>query len=57
MSERRGKYNARPVDFEGYHFDSQAEARRYQDLVLLVMAKEISKIGRASCRERVSMFV
>ena len=31
MSERRGKYNARKQEADGYVFDSQAEARHYID--------------------------
>lgn len=35
MSERRLKYNAKPIEFDGIRFDSQAEARRYRELILL----------------------
>jgi hypothetical protein len=35
------KYNARKVTIGGYTFDSQAEARRYQQLLLLQSAGEI----------------
>jgi len=33
--QRRAKYNAHPVDADGYHFDSLAEERRYRELRLL----------------------
>jgi len=36
------KYNARKVTQDGYTFDSQAEARRYNELVLLHRAQEIA---------------
>ncbi len=35
------KYHARKVALDGYIFDSQAEARRYQELRLLEQAGEI----------------
>jgi hypothetical protein len=44
MTERRSKYNARPVDLDGYHFDSQAEASRYNVLKLCVQAGEIKNL-------------
>lgn len=44
MSERRGKYNARPVDADGYHFDSAAEYRRYNELALLQRAGAITDL-------------
>lgn len=44
MSERRHKYNARPMDADGYHFDSLAEYRRYCELKLLHAAGAISAI-------------
>ena len=44
MSERRGKYNARPVDADGYHFDSTAEYNRYRELCLFVKAGLISNL-------------
>ena len=37
----RNKYNALPVDLDGYHFDSTAEANRYRELLLLEKAGEI----------------
>ena len=39
--EKRAKYNAKPVDQDGYHFDSQAEARRFRELALMQEAGEI----------------
>lgn len=44
MTERRHKYNARPMDADGYHFDSLAEYRRYCELKLLHAAGVISAI-------------
>jgi len=44
MTERRGKYNARSVDADGYRFDSTAEANRYRELLLLAKAGEISEL-------------
>lgn len=38
MTERRGKYNARPTEVDGHRFDSAAEARRYGELKLLERA-------------------
>ena len=35
MTERRAKYNAKPVEFDGIRFDSTAEYNRYRELVLL----------------------
>lgn len=35
MTERRSKYNAKPVEFDGIRFDSTAEYNRYRELVLL----------------------
>jgi len=35
------KYHARPVEADGYRFDSQAEYRRYCELKLLQSAGEI----------------
>jgi hypothetical protein len=44
MSQRRGKYNAQPVDLDGYHFDSLAEYRRFGELTLLQLAGEIDNL-------------
>lgn len=44
MSQRRGKYNAKPVDADGLHFDSRAEAARYWELTTLVRAGEIAEL-------------
>jgi hypothetical protein len=41
---RRHKYNARKVELDGYSFDSQAEARYYQQLKLRQKAGEICEI-------------
>lgn len=41
MSETRAKYNARPVTIDGYRFDSTAEYRRFQALILMQQAGEI----------------
>jgi hypothetical protein len=45
VSERRGKYNARPVTRDGVRFDSKAEARRYGELTMLRDAGEISDLA------------
>ena len=39
------KYHARSVDYDGYHFDSQKEYVRYQELKLLQKAGEIIDIA------------
>lgn len=44
MTETRAKYNARPTTIDGIRFASQAEARRYHELRLLVMAGEIGEL-------------
>ncbi len=41
MKTRRGKYNARRAEAGGRRFDSQAEAARYSELVLLEAAGAI----------------
>jgi hypothetical protein len=38
------KYNAKKTKLDGFTFDSQAEARRYQDLKLMHEAGEIHKL-------------
>jgi hypothetical protein len=40
----RGKYNARPVDADGFHFDSTAEYRRYEQLKLMLSAGVIGSV-------------
>lgn len=40
----RNKYNAKKVRADGYIFDSQAEARHYEELKLLERAGEITEI-------------
>lgn len=42
--KRRGKYNNRKVEADGYTFDSQAEYRRYCELKLMQQAGEISNL-------------
>lgn len=44
MSERRGKYNARKTEVDGFVFDSRKEAARYQELKLLERAGEITNL-------------
>jgi hypothetical protein len=39
--ERRSKYHAKPVEINGIHFDSTAEAMRYRELLLMEQAGEI----------------
>lgn len=39
------KFRAKPCNFDGYHFDSQGEGRRYLDLKLLLQQGHISKLG------------
>ena len=38
------KYRNKKVDFNGYTFDSQAEARRYKELVILQGISKIEKL-------------
>lgn len=38
------KYHARPLELDGIRFASQAEAARYRELQLLVMAGEIGEL-------------
>jgi len=40
------KYGNRKMEFDGYAFDSQGEARRWAELKLLQRAKEISGLQR-----------
>ena len=46
MKSRPAKYRNRPTEFRGETFDSRREARRYQDLLLLQAAGEISNLRR-----------
>ena len=46
MKSRPAKYRNRPTEFRGEVFDSKREARRYQDLLLLQAAGEISGLRR-----------
>lgn len=41
---KRHKYHAIPTEVDGVRFSSKAEARRYQDLLLLQRAGEISNL-------------
>ena len=43
-TSRPAKYAAVPTVVDGYRFDSKAEARRYSELRLLVLAKEITEL-------------
>jgi len=43
-SPRRSKYGNRRVSVDGLRFDSQAEARRYEDLRLMEAAGEIARL-------------
>ncbi len=45
MSERKQKYNAKPVDVDGIHFDSGVEARRWAELRLLERAGVIHDVA------------
>lgn len=38
------KYNNKKVQVDGYIFDSELEAKRYRQLVLLQRAKQISNL-------------
>ena len=44
MSERRGKYNAKRTEIDGYIFASRHEANRYSELKLLEYAGEIKDL-------------
>src|SRR5512133_1834187 len=44
MSERRGKYNAKKTEIDGYVFSSRREANRYSELKLLEAAREIKDL-------------
>lgn len=46
LKRKRGKYGARKVTNRHGKFDSGREAKRYQQLVLLLMAGEISQLER-----------
>jgi Protein of unknown function (DUF1064) len=39
------KYGAKPIEFEGIRFDSQAEYRRYVELKLMVNSCDISDLA------------
>lgn len=41
----RSKYNNRRVTLDGYTFDSQAEAQRYQELCLMRTAGDIADLA------------
>jgi hypothetical protein len=38
------KYNARPADYDGYHFDSQVELARYHELKLMQRDGDIDSL-------------
>ena len=40
----RNKFNAKKVHIDGWCFDSQMEAKRYKQLILLLRAGEISQL-------------
>lgn len=40
----RTKYGNEPIEIDGYRFDSKAEARRYQELLLLEAAGQIEEL-------------
>lgn len=44
MTKRRGKYNATPATVGGLRFDSQAEARRYAELLWLERSGAITDL-------------
>lgn len=44
MRFTRHKYRAKPAEIDGRRFASQREARRYQELVLMQMAREIADL-------------
>ena len=44
MTLRRSKYNARRVTLDGHQFDSQREARRYEELKALEAAGKIAQL-------------
>ena len=44
MSEQRPKYGNRKTELDGYIFDSGAEARRYEELKLLMRAGTIGRL-------------
>jgi hypothetical protein len=47
FSQRRkkpSKYKAKPIEIDGHRFDSLAEGRRYNELLLMVRSGEISDL-------------
>lgn len=44
QKQRQHKYGARAVVVDGYRFDSQAEAARYAQLMLMVRAGELADL-------------
>jgi len=44
MNDQRPKYGNHKTEIDGYLFDSQAEARRYQELKLMQAAGEIDAL-------------
>lgn len=43
---KKHKYGAKPVDWNGMHFDSTREYQRYRELLLLEKAGKISNLQR-----------
>jgi len=41
---KKHKYNAKPVEFEGFKFDSKKELKRYQELKMLEKAGKIKDL-------------
>jgi hypothetical protein len=39
------KYNSRPIDLDGHHFDSRGEARRYGELLILQACGQITGLS------------
>jgi len=44
MRFKKHKYNAKPVEFDGFKFDSKKEAKRYLELKMLERAGVISNL-------------
>ena len=44
MRFKKHKYNAKPVEFEGFKFDSKKEAKRYQELKMLEKSGKIKDL-------------
>jgi len=44
MRFKKHKYNAKPIEFDGFKFDSKKEAKRYLELKMLERAGVISNL-------------